>query len=86
MSDKLYKILGEQRMNELKGSSVEQLKEVIVTAERQKAEAKRELENNEKYQQIKLVKKDMEASMRDLNKELNAVVKAAVLILEEKGA
>lgn len=86
MDEKLYKILGEQRMNELRGASVEKLKETIVTAERQKAEAKRELEANEKYQELKLAKKDMEASLKDLNKELNAVVKASVLILEEKGA
>lgn len=86
MEDKVFKILGETRVNELRAKSVEELKEVIVTAERQKSEAKKELAENEEYKLLKEKLKDVSSSVRDLNKELNAVVKASIALLEERGA
>lgn len=83
--DKLAKIIGAERLEELKNSSVEKLKETIVTASMQKSEAKRELEANPNYQQLKADMKALKGSYNDLSKELNAVIRAAVEILEEKG-
>jgi len=86
MDNKLIKILGLQRAAELSGKSVEQLKEMIVVASRQKEEAKRELAANDEYIRLKESLKAVSGSVRDLNKELNAVIKASVQLLEDKGA
>jgi len=86
MDNKLIKILGLQRVAELSGKSVEQLKEMIVVASRQKEEAKRELAANDEYIRLKESLKAVSGSVRDLNKELNAVIKASVQLLEDKGA
>ena len=83
--DKLAKIIGAERLEELKNSSVEKLKETIVTASMQKSEAKRELEANPNYQQLKADMKALKGGYNDLSKELNAVIRAAVELLEEKG-
>lgn len=82
----MIKLLGQDRVNSISGKSPEQLKEVIVTASRQKEEAKRELESNESYRRAKEDMKALSGATKDLNKELNAVIKLAVQLLEEKGA
>lgn len=86
MDKKMIKLLGQDRVNSISGKSPEQLKEVIVTASRQKEEAKRELESNESYRRAKEDMKALSGATKDLNKELNAVIKLAVQLLEEKGA
>lgn len=85
IDEKVAKVLGDTRVSELLACDEQGLKDRIVTAEMQKEEAKRELESNDEYIRIKETKKDMEASLRDLNKELNAVTKACVQILEQRG-
>lgn len=86
MDSKLIKILGQDRVNEISGKSPEQLKEMIVVASRQKEEAKRELGENANYKVLKQQLKDVSSGLRDLNKELNAVIKIAVQLLDDKGA
>lgn len=86
MDAKLVKILGQERVNEMSGKSPEQLKEMIVIASRQKEEAKQELAANENFKKLKEDMKAMSAGVKDLNKELNAVIKASVQLLDEKGA
>lgn len=82
--NKLFKVLGEQVVNETRTLSAEQLESVIVSSTQEIEEAKAELQDNHKYQMIKEDKAYMEAGLKDLRKINNARIQLAVLLLSER--
>lgn len=83
--EKAIKLLGVEQANEIRSFSEDQLRNLIVNASREIADAKAELEANSKYQEILEQKKAMSAGFGDLKKLLNVKIQLAINSLNEKG-
>jgi len=85
LMNKIYKVLGEQVVNETRVLSKEQLESVIVVATQNIEEARSDLESNPKYQQLKSDLADLTAGLKDIKKANNARIQLAVILINERG-
>jgi replication initiation and membrane attachment protein DnaB len=83
--EKLYKVLGEQAVNETRTLSAEQLEHMIVSCTQEIEEVKAELEANPKYQQLKEDLKAIKSGLSEVKKYNNARIQLAVVLLSERG-
>ena len=83
--EKLYKVLGEQAVNETRALSAEQLEHTIVSCTKETEEVKAELEANPKYQLLKEDLKALKSGLSEVKKLNNARIQLAVLLLSERG-
>lgn len=83
--EKLYKVLGEQAVNETRALSAEQLEHTIVSCTQEIEEVKTELEANPKYQQLKEDLKAIKSGLSEVKKYNNARIQLAVALLAERG-
>lgn len=75
---KALKNLDVDTVKELEAASEEALRERIVSANQAIEQAERELEENERYQEIKEQKKAAEAGLKELRKRQNSIIAVAV--------
>jgi hypothetical protein len=83
--EKIEKILGADRMASLESGQVEELQVTISKAAGAIKEAQDELEANPKYQELKVLFKDVCQSMKDVRKFQNAVIQYCLSLIEDIG-
>lgn len=83
---KIERNLGQETMSDIESMPVDALKDTLVSAEHFIAEAERELEANQKYQELKASLGTMSIGMREVRSRQNAIIQYCLHILEEKGA
>lgn len=81
--DKVIKILGSDLQQELESASKEALEKRIINAEQGMQTVKEELENNQKYQELKENKKAMESGLKEVNKFQRAIIAYALTMLDK---
>lgn len=78
---KVKDILGKDTVEDMDKMSHDDLKNKVVQAEQSMEEAKKELELNPKYQELKESLLAITQSVKDLNKRQKAVIKYALSLL-----
>src|SRR5579864_7275343 len=83
--DKLMKTLGKDTVMEMESLDAEGLRKVIVQASQAMKEVAEELENNQKYQELKISLKNLSAGKRDVNKRQKNKIALALQLLADSG-
>lgn len=83
---KIEKALGKDTLAEIDAQPVDALKDTLVSAEHSIMEAARELESNEKYQEIKESLKVLSSGLREVKGRQNAIIAYVLHRLEESGS
>lgn len=79
--EKVIKILGQEITNEIKGMSLDELKEVIVAANQAMDAVQRVLDANPKYQEVKEQKSSLEEGKKEVNKYQRAKIAYCLMIM-----
>ena len=82
--EKIVKILGEERVNEIQAKSKEELKEQIVQSEQAIKQAEEELEAKPSYQQLKEDLKAISQGLKEVRKFQKAISQLCLNNLEEE--
>lgn len=82
--DKMAKKLGMTTVEELGLLEDKDLKQRIVAAEQAMQQAKVELDNNEKYQEMRENLKALSAGKKEVNSRQKAVIEFCLYLLEDK--
>lgn len=81
--EKLEKILGKEKIQELEAVTSSELKNTIVNSECTMKSAQDELDANEKYQELLVAKEALSAGLSEVKKRQNAVIQYCAHLLEE---
>lgn len=81
--EKIVKILGMDKVNELQLLSVEEQKEQVVNAEQAIKQAQDELEAMPKYQELKENLKDLSEGLKEVRKRQKAISQLCLSMLED---
>lgn len=84
--ERAVKTVGEETLKELHSMDSAELKQRIVTAEESMHQVAQELDDNEKYQELKANISAMGAGKREVDKRQKAIILLALSLLNESGA
>lgn len=85
IKDKVVSAIGQLTKDEMDSMDESQLRTRIVQANQAMKETQEELDNNERYQQIKESKKVLEQGKNEVNKRQKAIIQYALRRMDEMG-